>query len=152
MILKRYGAGLLAILITLVTAFVAIPASIYSPEVILGLAIVGLQAVATFGLPLVDGPWRGALKTGVSVILAILAAVIPLVSTGELNPTQIGVVVLAGLNVLASELGVAIRVDPKIAPMNNGAYTVTSLDLTKSEDDPSRHGFQEYEGKHEAIE
>jgi hypothetical protein len=152
MILKRYGAGLLAILITLVTAFVAIPASIYSPEVILGLAIVGLQAVATFGLPLVDGPWRGALKTGVSVILAILAAVIPLVSTGELNPTQIGVVVLAGLNVLASELGVAIRVDPKIVDPNAaGVYEMTTVGGPIGEPQPD-YDPDDYQGKHEAIE
>lgn len=148
MIFKRYGAGILATLIAVVTAFVAIPASVYTPEIIIGLAVVGLQAFGVFLLPLVDGPWRGALKTGSAVLLAVLYAVVSFL-TGDhtLDPAQVGVVVLAALNALASELGVAVRTDPKV-----GVVTVPVGGFTTQTQPTPGHPvlWEESDGRHEA--
>lgn len=68
-------------------------------------------AFATFFVPLVAGPWKGALKTGAAIVAAVAVALAPLLLTGTIAPEQWVTVVIAGVNVLATEIGVQIRTD-----------------------------------------
>lgn len=75
--------------------------------------LVAILAGATiaFVVPLIAGPWRGALKTGAAIVAAVAAALAPLLLTGTITPEQWVTVVIAGVNVLATEIGVQIRTD-----------------------------------------
>lgn len=116
MVINRYAAALLSILVTLVAAFAAIPADQFDATAAVQLGILAAGAVTTFFVPLVDGKWKGLLKTGAAVAAALLTAVVPLLSGAGLDATNLAVVVLAGLNALAVEVGVQIRQDtPAVA-------------------------------------
>lgn len=113
MVLNRYLAGLLSLIVTLLTAFVAIPESQWAdPVTVVQFVALAVSTITAVFLPLLTGPWAGALKTGSAVILAVIGALVPLIAQGgHLNVTQIALLVLAGLNALAIQLGVSIRID-----------------------------------------
>jgi|GEM_PF-3425753 len=66
--------------------------------------------VGTYIVRLVDGRWAGALKTGTAILAAIATLVIPLVM--GFTPEALVMVALAGLQALATEIGVQVRVAP----------------------------------------
>ncbi|GAA3729982.1 hypothetical protein GCM10022239_03250 [Leifsonia bigeumensis] len=111
MILNKYLAALLSIAIVLITAFVAIPDDQRTPATLWQLGILAAGAIATYLVPIVDGRWAGLLKTGAAIVAAVIGALIPLLGSGHLTVTQILVLILAGLNVLAVEVGVNVRKD-----------------------------------------
>jgi len=127
MVLQKYAAALLSIAIVVLTAFVAIPQNDLTPTALAQLGILGLGSVVTYLVPLLDKAWAGALKTGAAVIAAILAAVIPFLTTGEITMAQIAIVILAGLNALAVEVGVQIRKEPLIVQEVNGRHEITTI-------------------------
>lgn len=90
---------------------VVLPGGI-APDESWQLAALIAGAVATFFLPLVNGPWSGVLKTGAALIAALATAVIPFVVPGaEFDGAAALVVGLAVLNALATQIGVAVRLD-----------------------------------------
>jgi hypothetical protein len=109
--MNKYAAALLSIAIVILTAFVALPADQVTPSAIAQLVLLGISAFVTFFVPLVGGKWQGLLKTGTAIIAAVLTAALPFILTGHISVTQIVIVVLAALNVLAVEIGVQIRAD-----------------------------------------
>lgn len=114
MILSKYAAALLSIALVVVTAFVAIPDGALSLGAVLQLAVLAVAAVGTYLVPVASVRWRGLMKTGVAIVGAALVAVVPFVTTGTITATGIAIVVLAGLNALAVEVGVQIRADAPI--------------------------------------
>lgn len=111
MIINRYAAALLSIAIVLLTAFVAIPAEQLTPVAIAQLGILAAGAIVTFLVPLLEGAWAGALKTGAAVVAGVIAAALPFIAEGTITPAQVAVVILAALNALAVEVGVNMRQD-----------------------------------------
>lgn len=111
MVINKYLAGLLTLAITLLTAFVAVPQAAWADQAVVWqfVALV-VGTFTTIFLPLLSGPWAGALKTGSAVILAAIGALVPLLA-GDFGPLQWGLLGIAALNALAIELGVQIRVD-----------------------------------------
>ena len=85
-------------------------------------------AVVTYFVPLLQGGWAAALKVAGAVIGAVIAAIIPLVA-GEWTMSAILIVVLAGLNALATQIGVDVRVQAAAkAVMHEGATAAVTLD------------------------
>lgn len=134
MLVNKYASAIIGIVFTVLTAFVALPESQRDPATLIGLVLVGLGAVGTFLLPLLKGGWAAGLKVAVAVLAAILSAVIPFLVTGTLTTTQIVIVVLAGVNALAVQVGVDLRQDSRTARHAlqdaEGVYKVTGLSAT----------------------
>jgi hypothetical protein len=110
MIINRYLSAILSTVIVLLTSFVAIPSyswTLGNPQVAAFVALAASTVVSYF-VPIVSGAWPGVLKTGVGILAAIFAAVWPLLAGGQIDWL---IVVLAGLNALAQEVGVNVRVD-----------------------------------------
>lgn len=105
--LATYAAAILSIGLVVIQAFVAVTE--FTPTAIIQLAIVAVGAIGTYLAPVVDGRWAGALKVGVAVVAAILSACVPLVTGDVYTPQTIALVVLAGMQALAAEVGVGIR-------------------------------------------
>lgn len=110
---NRYAAAAISILITVVGAVAALNA--VSWPIIAQLGILTLTSFTTYALPLVQGPWRGFLKTGCEVAGAILVAVIPFLIDGHITGPQIAIVLLAALKALGSEVGVQARINSGVA-------------------------------------
>lgn len=111
MVINKYLAGLLTLAITLLTAFVAVPATAWAdPAVVWQFAALVVSSITAIFLPLASGPWAGALKTGSAVVLAGIGALLPLLG-GDFGALQWGLLGIAILNALAVELGVGVRID-----------------------------------------
>lgn len=111
--LKKYLPPLLQIAITLLGAFVIIPQDQLGWASVVQLGILFAGAVVAYLVPLLDGPWAGGLKTGMTVLIALLSGVGSYIIAGELTPVAVGLVVLGALNALATEIGVEVRKDAK---------------------------------------
>ncbi|WHE35137.1 hypothetical protein [Microbacterium sp. BDGP8] len=82
--------------------------------------------IVTFGVPIVEGRWRGLFKTGAAIFAAVATLIIPLI----LGFTWQSLVIfaLAALSALATEIGVQVRSEPLDAGVTaDGAAVVTSL-------------------------
>lgn len=110
--INQWLVGLLTLAITLLTAINAMPAAAWEdPASVLQFAALALSSALAIALKLGKGRWPGVFKTGVAILLAVIGAAIPLLTQGwYLTPAQIIVLVVAGLNALAIELGVQVRV------------------------------------------
>lgn len=108
-VINKYLAALLSVLIVAGTAFVALPDHATVTAIQFGALV--LSTIVTYFAPLVPGPWSGALKTGLAVVLGVVGALVPLLGTGTLTGTQWVIVGLAGLNALAVQIGVSVRAD-----------------------------------------
>lgn len=107
--MSKYAAALLSALIIIVTALAAI--EVYTVDAIAQIIVLAAGTITTYFVPLVDRRWAGMLKTGAALVAALAAALAPLIVSGTYTPQALLVVVLAGLNVLAVELGVNVRQD-----------------------------------------
>ena len=110
MIASKYLAGFIQLITLLMTALLAALVDGLTIEEIWQLAGVGVGAVVTIYVPLLQGAWAAGLKVGGAVLGAVIAAVIPLLA-GTWDLSSALIVLLAGLNVLATQLGVDVRVD-----------------------------------------
>jgi len=107
---KKYAAALLPAAVILFGAVQTVIADDVVSETEGGQLIALIAGlVATYFVPLVSGVWAGALKTGAALLAAVATLVIPLV-TG-FSWTELLIVGIAALNVLAVEIGVDIRKD-----------------------------------------
>lgn len=113
--MSKFAAALLSATIVLLTAVAAIQD--YTPDAIAQLVILVAGLVVTYFVPIVDARWAGRLKTGAAIIAALAAAAAPLIVAGTYSPQAIIVVILAGLNALAVEVGVGIRTDAAAKPV-----------------------------------
>jgi hypothetical protein len=108
---NKFLAAFLSFALVIVGALVTIPSGALDWKAAIQLGIIGLTAAVTLLLPLVpSAKWQGVLKTGIPVLLAILNGLTPLILTGRYDHATIGLIVLNGLQVLASEIGVQARI------------------------------------------
>jgi len=125
MTINKYLAGLLSFALVILGALVAIPSGALDWKAAIQLAIVGVSAAITLLVPLVPSvKWQGILKTGIPVLLTVLNGLTPLIVGGVYDHVTIGLIVLNGFQVLASELGVQVRTDPDIPA---SAVTVNNI-------------------------
>lgn len=111
MLQTKYLVAAVAIALALLNALqVAIAGGIDNAEAV-QLAVVGAGAGLSILVPLVSGPWAGALKVGFAVIAAAGSALAPLLINGEVLPEQWVTVVIAGISAIAVQIGVSVRVD-----------------------------------------
>lgn len=130
---QKYAVGLLSLAVTLVTALSVTAAGPWTLAVVLGVVVVGLQGVVAYIVPLLPGGWAGGLKTGLAVVLAVLAAILPLLTGTAWTFSNTLVVILAGINALAVQLGVAIRSDASVkASVAKPVTQVTTYSLPSS--------------------
>jgi hypothetical protein len=110
---NKFLAAFLSFALVIVGALVTIPSGALDWKAGIQLGIIGLSAGVTLLLPLVPSlKWQGILKTGIPVLLAVLNGVTPLILGGRYDHATIGLIVLNGLQVLASEIGVQVRTFP----------------------------------------
>lgn len=124
MIINRYLAAILQIAIVVITGFTVLPATAFVDAAavwatVVGLATLVVQAIATYLVPLTAGGWQAGLKVGVSVALAILGAIAQYVVAGHFTPGIVALIVLAGLNALAAQVGVSARLDDPLLNQKN---------------------------------
>lgn len=123
--LRKYAAALLPAIIILLGALQTALADNIIDQVEAGqlLALVA-GVVATYLVPLVDGRWAGALKTGMAILAAIATLLIALIV--DFSWQALIIVALAGLQVLATEIGVHVRVEEPhvLDPATNGLGTL----------------------------
>lgn len=111
--MNRYATTLLNLALLALTALVTLHYDIAS---IGQFVVLILGGVATFVVPVADAKWAGKLKTGVAIVTALVAAVIPFLVQGAITPSQVFTVILAGVTAFAVELGVQIRTIPTDVP------------------------------------
>lgn len=123
---NQFLAGLLTLAITVITAAVAIPEAAWADAATLwqfgGLVV--STAVVIF-LPLSKGKWAASIKVIGSLVAALVANVVALLTTeGDWGFTQWLLIGLALLNALAAELGVNARIaELKSDIVDNGKST-----------------------------
>lgn len=107
--LQKYSAALISIaLVAFAFIKTALADDIDAAEVAQLVALVA-GAFITYLVPLVSGRWAGILKTGFSALAAAATAVAPFVLQGYITAEQWTIVILAVLNVLGVQVGVAAR-------------------------------------------
>jgi hypothetical protein len=130
---NQWLAGLLTLAITLLTAIQVMPEDAWTdaPSV-LQFAALAISSILALVLKLGRGRWPGVFKTGAAVALALIGAAMPLVIQGWfLTPSQWLLLVIAGLNALAIELGVQVRqtsVKQAVADPNIPTAVVKEID------------------------
>ena len=117
---QQWATAILTFVVTVATALATAIVGPFTATVIIGLVVVVLQSVIAVFVPLIYGPWKGALKVGIPVVLAILYALSPLVTHTWTVGNWI-ILILAGVNALAGQLGIAIRL---ASPVDKGATAV----------------------------
>lgn len=120
--LRKYLPPLLQIVITLLGAFVIIPQDQFGWAAAVQLGILFAGAVIAYLVPLLHGAWAGGLKTGMTVLTAILSGVGAYFVSGDISPVTIALVLLGGLNALATEIGVEVRKENQL--LNRGITPV----------------------------
>lgn len=105
----KYQAAVVSIIITVLSALTAV--NQFTPAEIVQVGLLLITAFTTYFLPLVTGPWRGALKTGLEIVGAILVWLYPLVVQGHITGGEVIIGLLAIAKVLGTEVGVASRLD-----------------------------------------
>jgi hypothetical protein len=89
-------------------------------------------AVVTFIVPLLNGAWAGALKTGANVLAAVAALVIPMLPQFEWSTSAVLFIVVGAIQALSAEIGVGVRLDQAKEVIdsreNPGVPTITTLD------------------------
>lgn len=123
----KYATALLSFITVLATPLTAMLAAPVTTIAIWQFVAVAAGAVGAFIVPLAPTTWQGFFKTGVAILGAVAAAVIPIVAQ-EWTAQSTLIVVMAVVNILATELGVVIRTDTKVAPQNAaGVFDVSSM-------------------------
>lgn len=116
-VFQKYAAALLPFFILVVGGLQPLFASDdIDWRAVTQFALLVLGAVVTFIVPLIPGPWKGALKTGVQVVVVILTALLQFLIPSGFDPAAgVQLIIVAVLQALAVELGVQIRSGPTTA-------------------------------------
>jgi hypothetical protein len=127
MVLNKYSAALLQIAIIVIGAYSILQTPV-SAIAAWGLVVLAAQAVVTYLVPVLTGRWAGGFKTGAAIVIAVVGTLIPLIAQGgHLLPSQVAILILSGLNALAAEIGVQIRLDTASTGALVGHNNVTTL-------------------------
>ena len=115
-VMNKYAVGLLQVAIILVTSLgAALSDNDLTPVEAFQVGALVIGAVVSVFVPLLQGAWAAGLKVGGAALGAVLAAIVPIIDTANGGPgwtaSAIMIVVLAGLNALATQLGVDVRID-----------------------------------------
>lgn len=133
---QQWATALLTFVVTVVTALAAAAVGPFTATVIVGLVVVVLQSVVSTFVPLVKGVWAGALKVGIPVVLAVLYALVPLLTDTPWTFGNTLILILAGVNALAAQLGIAIRktpaIDAGVAKIGGTVPVVTTAEPPRS--------------------
>lgn len=109
-VLKKYGAGLFSLVILILTAVA--PITVWNLVSVLQLASLVLSSILSVGvLGLLPGKWPGGLKTGIDILGAAVALVLPFAIQGHISQSEIILVVIGVIKAAATEFGVVIRTD-----------------------------------------
>jgi len=114
-VFQKYATAILSLSVLLLGAVGTALHGTVSAVDILQLVILFLGGIVTYIVPLLPGGWSGGLKTGVGIAAAAVALVIPYVTQGSITTAQILLVVVGVIQAAATQLGVAIRIDGKLA-------------------------------------
>ena len=126
--LQKYSAALISIaLVAFAFLKTALANDIDAAEVAQLVALVA-GAIITYLVPLVSGPWAGVLKTGFAAVAAAATAIGPFVLQGYISAEQWTVVILAVLNVLGVQVGVAARASALSADSLPGVQPAALVD------------------------
>lgn len=121
--LQKYATPILSFLLFLLGALRAADAAGFDRAAQIQLVVLFIGAVATFFVPLVRGPWAGAIKTGLAIIAALLVLAAPYIVQGYISNSQLILFGLAAVNAVATQLGIVIRLDAP-APSDQKAYQI----------------------------
>lgn len=110
---KRYAPSVLSFLVLVVGGLQATVATGAVTWVALAqFAVLVVTTATTWLVPLVDGPWRGRLKTGLELLGVVIVLVLPYIATGRITPAEALLVAVALIKAVGAQLGVLIRTDP----------------------------------------
>lgn len=108
-VLKAHAASLLVLAITVLTAISSV-VSWRDADNVAQFVTIAIQAATVYGLGLSSGKWAGALKVGSAAALTVVSLIVPLIISGGWSPQNVVLIALAGLNAVAAQIGVSIRV------------------------------------------
>lgn len=109
-VIKKYGAGIFGFLIIILTAVSAVKE--FDLPTILQLVALAASTIVSVGLvSLLKGKWPGAVKTGVDLLGALIALVLPFAIVGFITWDQVILVIIGFIKAAATEFGVQIRTD-----------------------------------------
>lgn len=107
---SKYLTAILTAAVTVGTALATVAHGSIGLTEVVQLVLVALGAVAAYIVPVLPGGWRGGVKVGAVILAAVLTAAVPFL-LGGWSLEAVVIVILAGINALAAQLGVAVRVD-----------------------------------------
>jgi hypothetical protein len=111
--LQRYAPSVLSFLVLVVGGLQAVVAEGPVTWVALAqLAVLTATSATTWLVPLAGPRWRGAAKVGLEILGAVVTLALPFIAAGGITPAEALLVAVAVIKVVASQLGVAIRLDP----------------------------------------
>lgn len=114
-VLQKYAPALGTFLVLILGAVQQIVGHPFTLVVGLQFASLALGSALAILVPLVKGPWAGAAKTGVEVILTGIALVLPYAITGNITSPEVILVVIGLVKAFATQIGVVIRADDAVA-------------------------------------
>lgn len=118
-VVKKYGAGIFGLLIVTLTAVSGLQD--FSLVSILQLVALFLSTVVSVGIVgLLPGKWPGGVKTGVDLLGAAIALVLPYAVQGHITWNEIVLVIIGVIKAAATEFGVAIRTDGLVQATGTG--------------------------------
>lgn len=123
MILSKFLVAIIQIAVLVLAALQAALSNGLTVVESLQIVGIGIGAVVTYVVPLLATGWAAAFKVAGAVLGAVIAAAIPL-AAGEWNASTLLIVVLAGLNALATQVGVDVRVQAAIKAIAREGTTV----------------------------
>lgn len=133
MILNKYLVALLQVLLLFVAALqAALTDGLITPTEYWQLAGLFVGAVVTYYARILEKGWAAGLKVAGAVLGALIAAVIPFLTSGW-TPEAAAIVALAVINALATQFGVDMRVDSAkevLADQDLDTRAITEVDPT----------------------
>jgi hypothetical protein len=129
-LLKRYAPALLPFAVAVAGIFTALGdanlGALTDWRTWAQVVIVLVTTAAVYLLALLPTGWRGAFKVGAPIVATLLTAAVAAVPTGEpLNKANLVLIATALFKIVATQLGVAIRLEPvKLDARSTPAGTV----------------------------
>jgi hypothetical protein len=116
MILSKYAVAAIQVVTVIVTSMVASLAdNTLTTAEVWQIAVIGIGAIGSVVVPLLEKGPAGLLKFALAVAGAIAAAIVPVVDTANggagWTASAFLIVLLAGLNAALTALGVSVRMD-----------------------------------------
>lgn len=109
-VIKKYGAGVASFIILVLTAIS--PITVWNLVSILQLvSLIASSILSVRVLDLLPGKWPGAFKTGVDLLGAAVALILPYAISGHITQSEIILVIVGVIKAAATEFGVIIRTD-----------------------------------------